>query len=153
MQRGQVSVLVLYLSSLSLYVFQRWDIEVFIQDWKGHGGWASLSKQHGVDGATRGVTLSLLCDHLLLLHPLQSSRLKNKQPGMSVGCLIEHINAEALIDGIGEIVNAEEPKKAFDKFKIALQGVLPDRASTKHMAGRDLGRMEPTSSLIYQKAA
>jgi hypothetical protein len=29
----------------------------------------------------QGVTLSLLCDPLLLLHPLQSARLKNKQPG------------------------------------------------------------------------
>jgi len=131
----------------------RWLVEVFIEDWKGHNGWASLSKQHGVDGATRGVTLSLLCDHLLLVHPLQSVRLKNKQPGMTVGCLIEQINAEALIDGISEIVHADEPKKALDKFKIALEESLPDRASTKHLAGRDLGRMEPTSSLIYQKAA
>ena len=131
----------------------RWLVEVFIQDWKGHGGWNTLSKQHGVDGATNGVTLSLLCDHLLLLHPLQSARLKNKQPGMPVGCLIEHINAAALIDGVSHIVNAEEPKKEFDKFKVLMQESLPDRASTKHLAGRDLGRMEPTPSLQYQRAA
>ena len=131
----------------------RWLVEVFIQDWKGHGGWNTLSKQHGVDGATNGVTLSLLCDHLLLLHPLQSARLKNKQPGMPVGCLIEHINAAALIDGVSHIVNAEEPKKEFDKFKVLMQESLPDRASTKHLAGRDLGRMEPTPSLRYQRAA
>ena len=31
----------------------RWLVEVFIQDWKGHGGWNTLSKQHGVDGALR----------------------------------------------------------------------------------------------------
>lgn len=130
----------------------RWLIEVFIQDWKGHGGWNTLSKQHGVDGATRGVTLSLLCDHMLLLHPLQSARLKNKQPGMPVGCLIEHINAAALIDGISHIVNAEEPKIEFDKFKKVLEESLPDRSSTKHLAGRDLGRMETTPSLRYQAA-
>ena len=131
----------------------RWLVEVFIQDWKGHVGWNTLSKQHGVDGATNGVTLSLLCDHLLLLHPLQSARLKNKQPGMPVGCLIEHINAAALIDGVSHIVNAEEPKKEFGKFKELMEASLPDRASTKHLAGRDLGRMEPTPSLRYQKAA
>lgn len=131
----------------------RWIVEVFIQDWKGHGGWNTLSKQHGVDGATNGVTLSLLCDHLLILHPLQSARLKNKQPGMPVGCLIEHINAAALIDGVSHIVNAEEPKKEFDKFKALMEESLPDRSSTKHLAGRDLGRMEPTPSLRYQKAA
>jgi hypothetical protein len=131
----------------------RWLIEVFIQDWKGHGGWNTLSKQQGEDGAMHGVTLSLLCDHLLLLHPLQSARLKNKQPGMPVGCLIEHINAAALIDGISHIFNAEEPKKEFDKIKNLMQESLPDRSSSKHLAGRDLGRMEPTASLRYQKAA
>lgn len=131
----------------------RWLVEVFIQDWKGHGGWNTLSKQHGVDGATNGVTLSLLCDHLLLLHPLQSARLKNKQPGMPVGCLIEHINEAALIDGVSHIVNAEEPKKEFAKFKKLMEESLPDRSSAKHLAGRDLGRMESTPSLQYQKAA
>jgi hypothetical protein len=131
----------------------RWLVEVFIQDWKEHGGWNTLSKQHGEDGAMQGVTLSLLCDHLLLLHPLQSARLKNKQPGMPVGCLIEHINAAALIDGISHIVNAEDPKIEFDKFRQLMEASLPDRLSTKHLAGRDLGHMGSTPSLQYQKAA
>ena len=72
---------------------------------------------------------------------------------MSVGCLVEHINAAALIDGISHIVYADEPKKEFDKFKILMEESLPDRSSTKHMSGLDLGRMEPTRSLIYKKAA
>lgn len=131
----------------------RWLVEVFIADWKGHGGWNTLSKQQGDEGATRGVILSLLCDHLLLLHPLQSARLKNKQPGMPVGCLVEHINAAALIDGISHIVNAEKPKSEFDKFKLLIEASLPDRNSSKHLAGRELGRMEPSQSLKYQKAA
>lgn len=131
----------------------RWLVEVFIADWKGHGGWNTLSKQQGDEGATRGVILSLLCDHLLLLHPLQSTRLKNKQPGMPVGCLIEHINAAALIDGVSHIVNAEKPKSEFEKFKILMEQSLPDRKSSKHLSGRDLGRMEPSESLKYQKAA
>ena len=104
-------------------------------------------------GATRAVILSLLCDHLLLLHPLQSARLKNKQPGMPVGCLVEHIKAAALIDGISHIVNAEKPKSEFNKFKLLLEQSLPDRKSAKHLAGRELGRMEPTQSLKYQKPA
>ncbi len=126
----------------------RWLVEVFIADWKGHGGWNTLSKQQGDEGATRGVILSLLCDHLLLLHPLQSARLKNKQPGMPVGCLIEHINAAALIDGVSHIVNAEKPQSEFEKFKTLMEQSLPDRNSSKHLAGRDLGRMEPTPSLL-----
>lgn len=131
----------------------RWLVEVFIQDWKRHGGWNTLSKQQGADSAMRGVILSLLCDHLLLLHPFQSARLKNKQPGLSVGCLREHINAEALLESVRHIVEASEPKKALEKFKTALEEALPERQSTKNLAGRDLGRLEPTPSLKYQKAA
>jgi hypothetical protein len=59
----------------------------------------------------------------------------------------------ALIDGVSHIVNAEEPKKEFVKFKELMEASLPERVSTKHLAGRDLGRMEPTPSLRYQKAA
>ena len=131
----------------------RWLVEVFFADWKGHGGWNALSKQQGDEGATRGVILSLLCDHLLLLHPEQSARLKNKQPGMPVGCLIEHINAAALLDGVSHIVHADEPKSEFEKFRILMEASLPDRKSSKHLAGRDIGRLEPTASLKYQKAA
>ena len=131
----------------------RWLVEVFIADWKGHGGWNTLSKQQGDESATRGVILSLLCDHLLLLHPLQSARLKNKQPGMPVGCLIEHINATALIDGVSHIVNAEKPQSEFEKFKLLMEQTLPERNSSKHLAGRDLGRLEPTPALQYQKAS
>lgn len=131
----------------------RWLVEVFIADWKMHCGWNTLSKQQGDEAATQGVTLSLLCDHLLILHPKQSALIKNKQPAMSVGCMIEHINAEALINGISDIVNAEEPKAEFDRFKTLMSNVLPIRQSKKHMNGRDLGRMEPTPSLKYQAAA
>lgn len=131
----------------------RWLVEVFIADWKSHGGWNTLSKQQGDEGAVRGMTLSLLCDHLLLLHPEQSARLKNKQPAMPVGCLIEHINAAALLDGVSQIVNADSPKSEFEKFRQLMEASLPDRRSSKHMAGRDLGRLEPTASLKYQKAA
>lgn len=131
----------------------RWLVEVFISDWKGHGGWNALSKQHGIEGATNGVTLSLLCDHLLLLHPSQSTLIKNKQPGMSVGCLVERINAEALIDGINNIVNSDDPKEQLNKFALAIENSIPNRPSSKHLIGRDLGRMEPSASLRYQKSA
>ncbi len=50
------------------------------------------------------MTLSLLCDHLLLLHPEQSALIKNNQSGMSVGCLIERVNTEALVDSISIVV-------------------------------------------------
>ena len=67
------------------YTLKKLPVAVLIADWKGHGGWNTSSKQQGVEGAANGVTLSRLCDHLLLLHPSQSVLMKNKQPGMSVG--------------------------------------------------------------------
>ena len=72
---------------------------------------------------------------------------------MSVGCLVEHINAEALMDGVSHIVNADDPKKELNKFTMALRNSIPNRSSSKHLIGRDLGRMAPTASLLYQKAA
>ncbi|PCK04291.1 MAG: transposase [Alteromonadaceae bacterium] len=131
----------------------RWIIEVFIEDWKSHCGWNTLSKQQGVEGASRGVILSLLCDHMLLLHPEQSARLKSQHPGLPVGCMIERIKAEALIVTIEKIVVSDNPKDAFNYFSQALVEALPDRPSSKHMAGCDLGRQEPTESLKYQMAA
>jgi hypothetical protein len=130
----------------------RWLVEVFIQDWKGFGGWNQLAKQQGEKGSMQGVILSLLCDHLLLVHPKQSALLKNKQPGMPVGCLIEHLNAEALVETIKDIVTDEKPLEKFKLFSETLYDILPNRQSKKHMAGRDLGRIEPTASLIYQNA-
>ncbi|TMO73675.1 transposase, partial [Pseudoalteromonas sp. S3776] len=94
----------------------RWLVEVFIQDWKAHGGWNKLSKQRGVEGSKRGVILSLLCEHLLLLHPEQSVRLKNNQPGMPVGCLTEHLKAEALVDTVRDVVASDNPKKALEEL-------------------------------------
>jgi hypothetical protein len=131
----------------------RWLIEVFFEDWKAHGGWNKLTKHQGEDGSTRGVILSLLCDHLLLLHPDQSARLKNKQPGLPVGCVTERIKIAALISAIKAIVNAPDPVAAMTSFTTALQEALQERTSRKHMAGLDLGRQEATPSLRYREEA
>lgn len=81
-----------------------------------------------MDSAIQGVTLSLLWDHFVLLHPVQSALIKQNQP-----------------------VDAEEPQKTFEQFKVLMTEALPNRSSGKHLAGRELGRMEPTLSLKYQK--
>lgn len=69
----------------------RWLVEVFIDSLQGFEGWDMLAKQQGEEGSMRFVPLSLLCDHMLLVHPKQSALLKNKQPGRTKGCLIEHL--------------------------------------------------------------
>ena len=114
---------------------------------KAHGGWNRLSKQRGAEGSRRGLILSLLCEHVLLLHPEQSVRLKNKQPGMPVGCLIEHLKAEALLETIEEVVTSDSPEKALENLTKALKNATPVRDSSRHMAGRDLGKQESTESL------
>ena len=125
----------------------------FIEDWKLHYGWNKLSKQQGVKGATQGVLLSLLCDHLLSVHPEQSARLKNKQPGLPVGCLTERVKMDTLVKNVSEIVMSKDVKSSFEKWTQALKDVLPDRDSLKHMSGLDLGRLETTESLKYQHLA
>jgi len=107
----------------------RWLVEVFIQDWKSFEGWNQLAKQQGEKGSMRGVILSLLCDHLLLVHPKQSARLKNKQPGMPVGCLIEHLNVEALVETIKEIVTDENSQDKFKIFAEALSSPVSNSAT------------------------
>ena len=129
----------------------RWLIEVFIEDWKAHGGWNRLTKHQGKEGSTRGVILSLLCDHLLLLHPEQSARFKNKQPGLSAGCLIERLKMDALINVIAKLVHADDPVCALEAMTQSLLDALPQRESKKHMVGLDLGRQEPTPSLRYHQ--
>lgn len=115
----------------------RWLVEVFIQDWKGHQGWGTLAKQPGVEGSSHGLILSLLVDQGLLLHPAQLARLKNRQPAVTVGSLIESPHPEQQLQHLTET--------------LASYGDL--RPSGKHMVGRDLGRMEPTPALKYRAAA
>ena len=45
-------------------------------------GGAQLAKQTGEEGSSRGLSLSLLLDLCLLLHPEQLARVANKLPGI-----------------------------------------------------------------------
>ena len=128
----------------------RWLIEVFFEDWKLHEGWNNRALQQGDDGSEHGVILSLLCDHLLLLHPEQSARLERKQPALTVGCLVEKLKMDALLDVMQELIESENPKEMFASLAMALDRHRPIRVSGKHMVGRELGRQVPTPSLKYR---
>ena len=82
----------------------RWLVEVFIQDWKGYEGWCQLAKQPGIDGSCRGVILSLLLDHCLLLHPSQIALIKSKLPASTVGSLRDRERANAILETIETLV-------------------------------------------------
>ena len=128
----------------------RWLVEVFLQDWKSYEGWGQLAKQPDEDGSRRSLILSLLCDHCLLTHPEQLARLEHKRPACTVGSLQEAVKVESLLHCVWDIVSSESPQEQFQQFANQAQAVFTPATSTKHMVGRDLGRLEPTLSLEYR---
>jgi hypothetical protein len=130
----------------------RWLVEVFIEDWKSYEGWAQLAKQQGEKGAVRGVTLSLLLDHCLLLHPQQLAHIKHKHSAYTVGSLQRSIQMDALMASIKEILQQPNPLEQLNSVTQALKELFVLNPSKKHMIGKDLGRLEPTSSLKHRAA-
>jgi hypothetical protein len=128
----------------------RWLVEVFIQDWKSHEGWAQLTKQPGEEGARHSVILSLLVDHALFFHPDQHARLKNHLPAYTVGSLRAHVQVECLVEVIDDLVSSDDPQEKLKRFTKALHEVFTFGRSKKHMIQRQLGRLEPTPSLKYR---
>jgi hypothetical protein len=125
-------------------------MEVFIQDWKSHEGWAQLTKQPGEEGARQSVILSLLVDHSLFVHPDQHARLKNNLPAYTVGSLRAHVQVECLVEVIDDLVASDDPREKLKRFTKALHEVFAFGRSKKHMIQRQLGRLEPTPSLKYR---
>src|SRR4029434_8716082 len=122
-------------------------MEVFMQDWKSHEGWAQLTKQPGEEGARHSVILSLLVDHSLFVHPNQQDQLKNNLPAYTVGSLRAHVQVECLVEVIDDLVSSDHPQDKLKRFTKALHEVFALSRSTKHMIQRQLGRREPTPSL------
>ena len=131
----------------------RWLIEVFFQDWKSNEGWGQLTKLQGVEGSSHGLILSLLVDHCLLLHPDQLARLKQNKPAFTVGSLINAVKIESLLTTIRTVLTADDPEQKLADMADQLAKLFPLATSEKHMAGRDLGRQEPTPSLRRHKKA
>ena len=131
----------------------RWLIEVFFQDWKANEGWGQLTTLQGVEGSSHGLILSLLVDHCLLLHPDQLARLKQNKPAFTVGSVINTIKIESLLATIRKVMNADDPEQKLAEMADQLVKLFPLATSEKHMAGRELGRQEPTPSLKYQAMA
>ena len=125
-------------------------MEVFIQDWKGHEGWAQLTKQPGEEGARQSVILSLLVDHSLFVHPDQEAQLKNNLPAYTVGSLRAQVQMACLVDVIDDLVSSENPRDQLKRFTQALHDVFAFSRSKKHMIQRQLGRLEPTPLLKYR---
>ena len=112
-----------------------------------------MAKQTGVEGSNRGLILSLLTDHALLLHPEQTALLKHKLPALTVGSLRDHIRFEAIIDFIRQIVDHDNPAAALIECSEQVRKIIPLASSNKHLNHRVIGKFESTASLKYRRAA
>lgn len=112
----------------------RWLVEVFIQDWKTYEGWDQLAKQQGDIGSERGVILSLLSDHLLLLHNEQQSLVESKSQAATVGSLRIRVVMESISAFIGSIVDSSNPRMAFDEVSNKIAEVFELEPSAKHVS-------------------
>ena len=120
----------------------RWLIEVFFQDWKTSGGWQRLATQQGEIGSRRGVILSLLSDHALLMHPEQTSRIDAGLPAVTVGSLSNHIKVEAFLDSVKAVIELDSPKLEFEKLSKKFTNLYELRESKKHLVGYDMSNFE-----------
>jgi hypothetical protein len=128
----------------------RWLVEVFIQDWKSYEGWGQLTKQPDEEGSRRSLILSLLCDHCLLLHPDQLARIEDNLPACTVGSLRDRIQVESLVQFFRDVLTSENPQKQLELVAARAKEVFTLNESSKHMVGRDLGRLAPTPALEYR---
>lgn len=131
----------------------RWLVEVFFEDWKLHEGWGRFAPQFDEEGSSRGLSLSLLLDYALLLHPEQLARVENNLPACTVGSLQQKSRMDALVEVIRDIVDAPNPHEKLDEIIKVVKKLFLLRDSQKHMNGRSLGRLEPTPSLKYRAEA
>lgn len=131
----------------------RWIVEVFIEDWKSYEGWAQLAKQTGEEGTSYGLSLSLLLDLCLLLHPRQLTQVDNKLPAFTVGSLLRMIQMEALLHHVEQLLQSSHPAEQLTRLATLVREFFILKPSGKHMSGRDLGRLEATPSLLHRAFA
>ncbi len=128
----------------------RWLIEVFFQDWKAYDGWGKSACQRGIDGARRGVILSLLVDHFLLSHPLQLARVKAGVAVFTAGSLQRYLQSRGILDSVAQILESPDPKEALRELFNTIEKWVEFRPSDKHMTGREMGEFIPTASLLLK---
>ena len=126
---------------------------IAFEDWKLYEGWGREAKQLDEEGSSRGLILSLLFDHCLLLHPEQTARIENKLPAYTVGSLQRKSQMDVLLEFIKTVLEHQNPAEKLKELADLIDHVFQLMPSGKHMVGRDLGRMRPTASLQYREAA
>jgi len=128
----------------------RWLVEVFFEDWKLYEGWGREAKQLDEEGSSRGLVLSLLLDHCLLLHPEQTARIDHKLPACTVGSLQRKSQMDVLLEFIKNLLEHPTPGEKLKALSVLIDDVFQLMPSGKHMIGKNLGRLESTPSLNHR---
>jgi len=128
----------------------RWLVEVFFEDWKLYEGWGREAKQLDEEGSSRGLILSLLLDHCLLLHPEQTARIENKLPACTVGSLQRKSQMDVLLGFVKNLLDHPEPGDKIKELAELIDDTFQLMPSDKHMVGKNLGRLESTPSLNHR---
>lgn len=131
----------------------RWRSEVFLQDWKAPAGWGALTPQRGAAGSSRSLILRLRVAPCRRLHPDPLAQVEHQQPAYTVGSLINRIKVDSLLVVIRALLATDHPEQPLAQLADILAQQFALVPSEKPMAGRDLGRLEPTPSLNYKAAA
>nr|WP_249060512.1 transposase [Desulfobacter hydrogenophilus] len=128
----------------------RWLVEVFFEDWKLYEGWGQEAKQYDEEGSSRGLILSLLLDHCLLLHPKQKACVENKLPVFTVGSLQRRAQMDVLLESVKSLLKEQDPGSKLKEMGQVIKDFFCLMPSKKHMSGRPMGRLEPTPSLALK---
>jgi len=128
----------------------RWLVEVFFEDWKLYEGWGQEAKQYDEEGSSRGLILSLLLDHCLLLHPKQKACVENKLPVFTVGSLQRRAQMDVLLESVKSLLQEQNPGSKLKEMGQVIKDLFCLMPSKKHMSGRPMGRLEPTPSLSFK---
>jgi len=110
----------------------RWLVEVFFEVRKYHYGWGRSALQFDEEGSSRGLILSLLLDHCLLLHPEQTTRIENQLPAYTVGSLQRLAQMDALLEFITSLLEDQNPGKQLKKLGQMIKEVFQLIPSDKH---------------------
>ena len=126
----------------------RWLIEVAIEDWKQYDGFGRKASQQGIDGACRGVHLSLLVDSFLLSNSRQFHLFKAGKSLCTAGSIVHSLQLENLLNTITELIADPDQPIRIDELSSALaKSIIELRSSSKHMQGRDIGYFGPSPHL------
>jgi len=101
-------------------------------------------------GSRRGLILSLLCDHSLLLHPDQQACIAQQQPLYTIGSLQRRLQMESFTTWLKDWVDDSAFKDKLEQLTKVIRPLFPLQPSKKHVNGKDMGRLEPTPSLKYR---